>query len=140
MNKVTLIFTALAAYKQARAQESTTLRGIIIGTLTVAAIVTLWFMGADMSADQIGLIITSITGFDQVLKIILPDQLGAKKNENGNHAENLDSNNPAGNRPVDPLNANRLRELPTDNGLREDSRPNPAPQPNDDGFGHNDST
>ncbi|MDS4026108.1 MAG: hypothetical protein RKO25_03820 [Candidatus Contendobacter sp.] len=139
MNKVTLIFTALAAYKQARAQESTTLRGIIIGSLTVAAIVTLWFMGADLSAEQIGLIITSIAGFDQVLKIVLPDQLGAKKNENGNPAENLDGNNPAGNRPVDPLSTNRLRQLPTDDGLREDSRPDPAPQPDNDGFGHNDS-
>lgn len=81
MNKLSLIFTALRVYKDARSQETSTLRGAITGTLAAGAIVGLWYMGADLSAEQIGLVITAIMGLDSILKIVLPDQLGTARLE-----------------------------------------------------------
>ena len=76
MNKLSLIFTALRAYKQARGQETTTLRGVICGTLAAASIAGLWWMGADLTADQISLVMGVVYGVDTVLKIVLPDRFG----------------------------------------------------------------
>ena len=75
MNKLELIFTTLRAYNQARTQETSTLRGVIAGTLAAGAIAGLWWMGADLSADQVGLVMSAVYGVDMVLKIVLPDQL-----------------------------------------------------------------
>ena len=76
MNKLSLIFTALRAYKQARGQETTTLRGVICGTLAAASIAGLWRMGPDLTADQISLVMGVVYGVDTVLKIVLPDRFG----------------------------------------------------------------
>jgi len=76
MNKLSLIFTALRAYRQARGKETTTLRGVIAGTLAAGAIAGLWWMGAELTADQISLVMGAVYGVDAVLKIVLPDRLG----------------------------------------------------------------
>lgn len=76
MNKLSLIFTVLRAYKQARGKETTTLRGVICGTLAAASIAGLWWMGADLSADQISLVMGAVYVVDTILKIVLPDRFG----------------------------------------------------------------
>jgi len=76
MNKLSLIFTALRAYRQARGKETTTLRGVIAGTLAAGAIAGLWWLGAELTADQISLVMGAVYGVDTVLKIVLPDRLG----------------------------------------------------------------
>lgn len=81
MNKLSLIFTALRAYQQARGKETTTLRGVIAGTLAAGAIAGLWWMGAELSADQVSLVMGAVYGVDTVLKIVLPDRLGGTHDE-----------------------------------------------------------
>ena len=76
MNKLSLLFTALRVYRQARGQETTTLRGVIAGTLAAGAITGLWWMGAELTADQISLVMGAVYGVDTILKIVMPDRLG----------------------------------------------------------------
>jgi hypothetical protein len=76
MNKLSLFFTALRVYRQARGQETTTLRGVIAGTLAAGAITGLWWMGAELTADQISLVMGAVYGVDTILKIVMPDRLG----------------------------------------------------------------
>lgn len=81
MNKLTLIFTTLRVYRQARGQEGSTIRGIITGVLAAGAVVGLWYMGADMDAQQIGLVLSAIAGIDSVFKIVMPDKIGDRKQD-----------------------------------------------------------
>lgn len=139
MNKLSLIFTALRVYRQARGNEASTLRGVITGTLAAGVVVGLGFMGADLSAEQIGLILAAITGIDAVLKIVLPDQLGGRNNGKTNAAQNLGN---ADSVRVDPDPAhvdNRLPILPAHGESREASRPGPAPQRERDELGRDGS-
>ncbi len=135
MNKISMIFTALRVYRQARGKEASTLRGTITGTLAAGVVVGLGFMGADLSAEQIGLILAAITGIDAVLKIVLPDQLGGSNNGKTNAAQNLGNADPVRVDP-DPARAvDRLRQLPTDSGPREDSGAGETTQPDNHEFG-----
>ncbi|MDS4030780.1 MAG: hypothetical protein RKO66_11995 [Candidatus Contendobacter sp.] len=136
MNKVVMIFTALNAYRKARGQETTTLRGVIAGALAAGAIAGLWWMGADLSADQVGLVMSAVYGVDTVLKIVLPDRLERGTHEKPNAAQNIGGPDP--NRSDrDRDNADdRMQRMPADGGPREDSGDDPAPQP--DSFGPGD--
>ncbi|MDG4549855.1 MAG: hypothetical protein P9F19_01390 [Candidatus Contendobacter sp.] len=123
MNKLSLIFTALRAYKDARSKETSTLRGTITGLLAAGTIFSLGYMGADLSAEQIGLILAAITGIDSVLKIVLPDQLGAKNDGKKNDAQNIGHTDRAGADPDPARGADGLRNVQTRAEPGEDSDP-----------------
>lgn len=118
MNKVMMIFTAFRVYRQARARESSTLRGAITGFLAAGVVVALWSMGVELTAGQIGVVLASITGLDAVLKIALPDQLGGRNKDDQKGVAGADS---VGTDPDHSRGADGLRVMPTHDDAREDT-------------------
>lgn len=118
-----MIFTAFRVYRQARARESSTLRGAITGFLAAGVVVALWSMGVELTAEQIGVVLASITGLDAVLKIALPDQLGGMKKNDPVAQKGVAGADSVGvdldldhSRDVDGL-----RVMPTNDDAREDT-------------------
>ncbi|MCU0806560.1 MAG: hypothetical protein MUC53_01005 [Candidatus Contendobacter sp.] len=135
MNKLSLAFTAMRVYRQARGKETSTWRGVITGTLAAGIVVVLGYLGADLSAEQIGLVLATVTGIDAILKIVLPDTLGGKSNKKADPAQNLGGAGFAGADP-DPTHApDRLRDLPAFPGPGQDSRPGADAHHNQGGLG-----
>ncbi|MDG4594219.1 MAG: hypothetical protein P9F75_00745 [Candidatus Contendobacter sp.] len=139
MNKISLIFTALRAYKQARGQEATTLRGIIAGTLAAGAITGLWWMGAELSADQISLVMGAVYGVDTVLKIVMPDQLKRGTHEHQDLNHDISGDDPDGTDPDRGGADNRMQRMPADGRPREDSSDGPESQSDGAEFGRDGS-
>lgn len=77
MNKLTLAMNAWRAYSAARRTEGSSLRGLIMGGASAAAVVVITLLRGDLTATDIGIIAAGISGMDAVLKYFIPDQLGA---------------------------------------------------------------
>lgn len=122
MNKLSMVFAALRAYREARGQEGSTVRGVVTGLLAAGAIVGLGFMGADLSAEQIGLVLAAISGIDAVLKIVLPDDMGGPSRET-NAAQTRAERDPAGLGASATRGVDGVQRLPADGGAfaRRDS-------------------
>lgn len=75
MNKVTLAFNAWQAWRIARREEGSSLRGIIMGIASILAIVGITCLRGDLSIEDVGIIAAGISGLDATLKYIVPDKL-----------------------------------------------------------------
>ena len=76
MNKITLAMNAWRAYSAARRTEGSSLRGKIIAGVSVAAVVGITLLRGDLTATDVGIIATGISGLHAVLAYFIPDQLG----------------------------------------------------------------
>ncbi len=76
MNKFTLAINVWRAYSAARRTEGSSLRGLIMGGASVAAVVAITLLRGDLTAADVGIIAAGISGLDAVLKCFIPDQLG----------------------------------------------------------------
>lgn len=75
MNKMTLLLNAWRAWRHARNQEGSSLRGLITGGASVLAVIAITFYRGDLSPADVGVIAAAITGLDAVLKYAIPDSL-----------------------------------------------------------------
>ena len=84
MNKLTLAMNVWRAYTVARHTEGSSLRGMIMGGVSVAAVVAITLLRGDLTAADVGIIAAGISGLDAVLKYFIPDKLGPDKLGNAN--------------------------------------------------------
>ncbi len=76
MNKLTLALNVWRAYSAARRTEGSSLRGKIIAGVSVAAVAGITLLRGDLTAADVGIIATGISGLNAVLAYFIPDNLG----------------------------------------------------------------
>lgn len=135
MVKLSLIFTALRVYRQARGKETTTWRGIITGTLAAGTIIVLGYFGAELSAEQIGIVLATTAGIDAILKIVLPDQIGGGGGEKTNTVQNIGGTHPVGVNSHSAYDPDRLRDMPASPEPGQPASPDAETQHSQGGLG-----
>lgn len=81
MNKITLAMNAWRAFTAARRTEGSSLRGVIMGGASAAAVVAITLLRGDLTATDVGVIAAGISGLDAVLKYFIPDELGQSQTD-----------------------------------------------------------
>lgn len=77
MNKLTLAINVWRAYTAARRTEGSSLVGKILVGISVLAIIVISLLSGNLTAEDVGTIVTSITGLAGALFYLIPDRLGA---------------------------------------------------------------